>query len=275
MKTIVYQGIAGAFSHITAEMHFGSQNTFVGKQKFKELFEDVVTGTADFAVVPIENTLAGSVYENYDLLESYDVHVIAEHKTRIEHHLMALPGATIAGLTRVFSHPKALEQCEKFFEEYPHIEEVIYHDTAGAAHHVQETKDMSLGAIASSQAADLYHLSILKQSIEDNPHNWTRFFIVSQKDESPTDADKVSIMFSVHDKPGSLFRAMKVIADHGLNMSKIQSRPIEGKPFEYFFYVDLEFPSKTVYQVKDTLAHLQMETGFLKTIGFYKKDTLA
>ena len=275
MKTIVYQGIAGAFSHITAEMHFGSQKKFVGRQKFKELFEDVVSGAADYAVVPIENTLAGSVYENYDLLESYDVHVIAEHKTRIQHHLMGLPGATIDGLTRVFSHPKALEQCVTFFEEHPHIEEVIHHDTAGAAQHVQETKDLSLGAIASSQAAQLYGLTILKEGIEDNPHNWTRFFIVSKNDESPSDADKVSIMFSVHDKPGSLFCAMKVIADNGLNMSKIQSRPIEGKPFEYFFYVDLEFPDKTIEDVKTTFAHLQMETGFLKTIGFYKKDTLA
>lgn len=275
MKTIVYQGIAGAFSHITAEMHFGPQHTFVGKQKFKELFEDVVSGAADYAVVPIENTLAGSVYENYDLLEAYDVHVIAEHKTRIEHHLMGLPGATIEGLTRVFSHPKALEQCETFFEKHPHIEEVIHHDTAGAAQYVQQTNNMSFAAIASSQAAQLYNLTILKQNIEDNPHNWTRFFIVSKNDESPQDANKVSIMFSVHDKPGSLFRAMKVIADNGLNMSKIQSRPIEGKPFEYFFYVDLEFPDKTLTEVKTTLTNLQMETGFLKTIGFYKKDTLA
>lgn len=275
MKKIAYQGIAGAFSHITAQMLFGIENDFVGKGRFKEIFEDVTAGRADYGVIPIENTLAGSVYENYDLLQEYPVHVTAEEKTRIEHHLLVLPGTKVESLKRVFSHAKALEQCEDFFAQYPHIEEVIYGDTAGAAKHVAEVKDRSFGAIASREAAELYGLEILQTNIEDNPHNWTRFFVISKLPDYPADSNKASVMFSVSHKPGSLFRALKIIAENNLNMSKLQSRPIEGKPFEYFFYVDVEFEGMPMEKARNILEMLQSETHFLKILGFYKKDNLA
>lgn len=275
MKKIVYQGIAGAFSHITAQMLFGLDNDFVGKVRFREIFEDVTSGAAEFGVVPIENTLAGSVYENYDLLERFDVHVIAEEKTRIEHHLLALPGAQIGQINRVFSHAKALEQCEDFFADHLAIEEVIHADTAGAAKFVAEQKNPNFAAIASCEAAALYGLEILKTNIEDNPHNWTRFFVISKKPDYPARANKASIMFSVSHKPGSLFRALKIIADNNLNMSKLQSRPIEGKPFEYFFYVDVEFEGMSMKDAQKALDLLQSETHFLKILGFYKKNSLA
>lgn len=274
MKKIVYQGVAGAFSHITAKNLFGEKNEFVGKHTFKDMFADVVDGKADLGVVPIENTLAGSVYENYDLLERNDVYVIGEAKTKIEHHLLVLPGTKLSDVTRVFSHPKALEQCEKFFEAHPNIEEVIHADTAGAAKFVAECRNPNFAAIASSEAAELYGLEILKRNIEDSPHNWTRFVVISKKPDYPADPDKASIMFSVSHKPGSLFRALKVIADNNLNMSKLQSRPIEGRPFAYFFYVDIEFEGKSLTEAKKILEDLKPHTHFLKILGFYKKDHL-
>lgn len=274
MKKIAYQGVAGAFSHITAQLVFGPQNEFIGKGPFKDIFEDVEQEKADYGVVPIENTLAGSVYENYDLLQEYPLHVIAEEKTRIEHQLLVLPGTKLEQIKRVFSHAKALEQCEDFFTKHRDIEEVIHADTAGAAKFVEDQKNPAFAAIASREAAALYHLEICQTNIEDNAHNWTRFFVISKKPEYPADSNKASIMFSVSHKPGSLFRALKIIAENNLNMSKIQSRPIEGKPFEYFFYVDVEFEGTPKEKAKDVLEILQSETHFLKILGFYKKDQL-
>lgn len=275
MKKISYQGVAGAFSHITAKNHFGSNNEFIGRNKFTELFDDVVTGRADFGVVPIENTLAGSVYENYDLLQEHKVYVIAEEKTRIEHHLLGVPGAKLGQITRVFSHVKALEQCERFFEAHPSIEEVIHADTAGAAKFVASTGNPNFAAIASREAAALYGLTILQENLEDNPHNWTRFFIIAPEPSYDTRVNKASILFSVSHEPGSLFRALKLISEHSLNMSKLQSRPIEGKPFEYFFYVDIEFEGHTKEEVETVLTSLKAETHSLKILGFYRKNTRA
>jgi prephenate dehydratase len=269
MKTIVYQGVKGAFSFLVAEQLYGEANEFIGKRHFKEVFEDVSKGTADLGVIPIENTLAGSIYENYDLLERYNLHVIAEHKLRIEHNLLATDGATIESLKKVFSHAKALEQCERFFEEHPGIEEVIADDTAGAAKYVSEQKNREYGAIASRQASELYGLNILKENIEDNPHNWTRFFVVSRMAEAVPTADKASLVFATSHTPGSLFRALKIIADNNLNMTKLQSRPIEGKPFEYYFYVDVTIPKELHRSFGAILEDLTKETQNLRLLGTY------
>lgn len=270
---VLYQGAAGAFSHLAAQSFF-PQNTalFDGRVvHFRELGAALKSGEADYAVLPIENTLAGSIYENYDNLTEFDLHVHGEHILRVEHHLMGKSGAKIEDIAKVYSHAKALEQCEGFFDRHPAIEEVIMYDTAGAAKFVSEGSNTTHAAIASREAADIYNLSILKENIEDDAQNWTRFFLVSTKQDEPDSADKCSIIFSVSHEPGSLFAAMQVFAEHNLNMSKIESRPIKGKPFEYYFYVDVEFEPSQYADIHDAFVQLQKHTQYLRILGYYKK----
>lgn len=273
MKKIIYQGAPGSYSHSTGLGYFGSETSFTGVHHFNEVFEAIKNGNAEFGIIPIENTLAGSVYENYDHLFNYDVQIVAEHKLQIHHNLLGVRGASFKQLKKVYSHPKALEQCALFFENNPQIEEIVAYDTAGAAEMVSKLKDETLGAIASTDAAKLYDLKILKENIEDDANNWTRFFIITKKTAklNVKDANKASLIFSTSHQPGSLFSAIKAFADHRLNLTKLESRPMPNKPFEYFFYVDFEFDSKHLDLVKATLAELKADTHILKVLGQYKK----
>lgn len=275
MKKIIYQGAAGAYSHTTGVNYFGNKNTFIGTHHFKDIFEEVKNGRADFGIVPIENTLAGSVYENYDHLFHYDLKIIAEYKLQIHHNLLGLRGSTTEMINKAYSHPKALEQCNLFFESHPEIEEVVSYDTAGAAEMISNSGDKSLAAIASLDAARIYGLDILKKNIGDDQNNWTRFFILTRKDHEIDiyQTNKASLIFSTFHKPGSLFRAMQTFADHRINLTKLESRPLPKHPFEYFFYVDFEFDPAHRGSVDATLLDLKTEVHFLKILGIYKKDT--
>ncbi len=270
---ILYQGAPGAFSHIAARSFFPQDNAvFDGRVvHFRELGAALKRGEADYAVLPIENTLAGSIYENYDNLTEFDLHVHGEHILRIEHQLMGKSGAQIANLTKVYSHAKALEQCERFFDRHPQIEEVMMYDTAGAAQFVSEQPNTTYAAIASREAADIYNLSVLQENIEDDAQNWTRFFLVSTRADEPETANKCSLIFSVSHEPGSLFTAMQVFAEHNLNMCKIESRPIKGKPFEYYFYVDVEFEPAQYTDIHDAFTQLENHTQYLRILGYYEK----
>ena len=274
MKRVLYQGAPGAFSHLAAQTLFPHDDSVVYDGRvvhFRELGAALQNGEADYAVLPIENTLAGSIYENYDNLVEFDLHVHGEHILRVEHHLMGKSGAKLDDITKVYSHTKALEQCEGFFDRHPKIEEVIMHDTAAAAKYVSEGATKSHAAIASREAADIYNLSILQHNIEDDAQNWTRFFLLSTKASEPTSPNKCSLIFSVSHEPGSLFAAMQVFAEHNLNMSKIESRPIKGRPFEYYFYVDIEFDPRLYPDTKRAFAQLAAHTQYLTCIGYYNK----
>jgi len=272
MDKVIYQGVVGAFSHIVARKYFADDAVFDGRVvHFREIAKALKNAEADYAVLPIENTLAGSIYENYDNLVDFDLYVHGEYTLRIEHHLLGKSGTKIDDIQKVYSHAKALEQCEGFFDTHPAIEEVITYDTAGAAKSVSERAGKHGAAIASAQAASAYELQILQKNIEDDPQNWTRFFIAATKPHAPTTANKCSLIFSVSHKPGSLFEALKVFADNNLNMSKIESRPIKGKPFEYYFYVDLEFEKDQYENAKLALVQLKNHTHYFKNLGFYIK----
>lgn len=277
---ITYQGVPGSYSHITAVKHFGDTNTFIGTKAFKEIFENLKNGTADAAVVPVENTLAGTVYENYDYLNSYEVYAIGEHNLRIEHQLLGIhtPDNSedrIKKLTKVYSHIKALEQCTHFFESYPAVEKVIYSDTAGAAQMVSQQKNPAIAAIASDTAAKLYNLDILKSNIEDDAENFTRFLVISTKKTEVKYANKCSLILTISHIPGSLYMALGIFADNKMNLTKIESRPIHGKPFEYVFYVDLEFNNADLEHVKKIIAtELPAVTQTLKVLGFYKSGKI-
>jgi len=273
MKKILYQGAPGSFSHRIGLDYFGKNSVLIGKeQKFKKICEEFVSGDYDYLILPIENTLAGSVYENYDNLYHFNLHIIAEKNLKIEHHLLT-HAKIIKQITRVYSHYKALEQCELFFEKNPHIEEIAVHDTAGAARLVSESQINSYAAIASKDASKLYNFPVLIHNIEDDHRNYTRFFILSKKEGATESANKASILFSTSHKPGSLFHALKTFADHRLNMTKLESRPLPDNPFEYFFYVDFEFNPKHFKIVQETLLELKKKAHYLKILGYYQTST--
>jgi prephenate dehydratase len=260
MKTIVYQGVKGSFSYLTAVKRWGEDNHFLGMNTFREVFEAVAEGRADAAVIPIENSLAGSIYENYDWLIRYDLSIVGEAHTKIEHCLLGL--GKVEDLKKVFSHPKALEQCTVFLRAHPEIKSVVHADTAGAAADVAASGDPSLGSIASRESAEIYGLKVLRAQIEDEPNNYTRFLFVTKRAEPVAHANKCSLSFTLEHTPGKLASVLQHLSQHGMNLMKIESRPIKTKPFEYVFYVDVEFTDP---------ASLTLLKDY-QILGFYEKD---
>jgi len=279
MKTITYQGVEGAFSYLTALKEFGEKNHFRSAQTFKEMFELVRNGEADAAVVPIENSLVGSIYENYDLINQYDMHIIAEHYTKIEHCLLSYPSNEVKSerlkqIKRVLSHPKALEQCSHFFQGHLWMEAVVYMDTAAAAKKIAILKDPSCAAIASAYAGELYGLDILAEKIEDDPRNYTRFVIATQKGSFDYQADKCSLLLQLKHTPGALVEGLKEFSIEGINLTKIESRPLRGSLFEYEFYIDFEFKGRNMREVEQVFNKLHEKVNKLTVLGFYKKGIL-
>jgi prephenate dehydratase len=281
-KKILYQGIPGAFSHIAGLTFFGKGNTFAGVPSFFDIFKQVESMNAEYGMVPVENSLAGSVVENYDLLYDQNVTVIAEYYQEIRHHLLTpVLGDQSADerfkkIRSVLSHPKALEQCTRFFREHTHLKPTVYSDTAEAARHVAEQGDPSLAAVASSEASSLYGLHILRNDIHDNPHNWTRFLVITRRHREPDILEhdaihKCSLIFTLPHSPGSLYTALGVFANAHLNLSKIESRPIPGTNFEYVFYVDIEFHSHDYARVRDLVQEFSNFIREVKVLGYYRK----
>jgi len=280
MKTIAYQGVKGAFSYMTALKEFGKDNHFKGLQTFREVFERVQSGEADCAVIPIENSLIGSIYENYDLLNIYEMRIIGEYFTKIEQCLLTISISheqeyeQLRTIKKVLSHPKALEQCACFFQKYPWMEAVVYMDTAAAAAEIASRGDPTWAAIASASAGELYGLQILKKGIEDNPMNYTRFVTVTKKEVQSDQVDKCSLLVQLKHVPGALAELLKQFADQAINLTKIESRPHQGSSFEYLFYVDLEFIGRKQQEIEDLLNKLCSKVQKLKILGFYKRGTL-
>lgn len=268
---IAFQGELGAFSHSAALKVLGLRVALLPCESFKRVFEALAKGQASRAVIPIENTLHGSVHEIYDLLLKCDVPIRGETTLRISHNLIVLPGAKLKQIRKAFSHPVALNQCRRFFEEHPNIEPVAFYDTAGSVKMLKEQSPDS-AAIASEQAAALYKAVILKRNIEDNPHNFTRFFLLTKQIASPTRQTapwKTSVVFSTPNTPGALFRAMACFALRDLNLTKIESRPLTQKPWEYLFYVDF-VGAQTDTKVRHALDHLRETATFFKVLGSYQ-----
>lgn len=240
--TAAFQGERGAFSEEAARKLLGPDVQVLPCQRFEEVFQAVASKKADAAVVPIENTLHGSIHENYDHLLRFHLPIVGETNLRIVHNLIAPAKVPFKEIRRVYSHPVALNQCLRFFAENPQIEKVQFYDTAGSVKHLVENPEPGAAAIASSVAAEFYGAHILKRSIEDDRQNFTRFFLLRRKAlPSPTTRDgdwKTSIVFNLRNVPGALFRAMSVFALRDINLGKIESRPLRGKPWEYHFYVD-------------------------------------
>lgn len=241
---IAFQGERGAYSEMATLNYFHFEVETLPQRSFQDVFDAVLEGKVEYGIVPLENSLAGSIHENYDLFLRYpDIKIVGETKLRIVHSLIGLPDATIEGISKVFSHPQGLAQCARFLDEHPYMEKVPFYDTAGSVAHVAKEGKKEYAAIAHEGAARIYGMKVLKSGIETNPLNYTRFAILARAElEVGETPNKASIVFSTPDKPGSLFRCMKVLADRNLNMKKLESRPIPGKPWQYMFYVDLELP---------------------------------
>ena len=272
---IAYLGIPGSYSHLAVLEHFGKKAEFLGAKNFRTIFELVEKGSADFGIIPVENSLAGSVYDNYDLLSGHDVSVVGEHFLKIDLHLLGVesampPDIRVEHLAKVVSHYKALEQSEGFFTKHPWIKKEPYTDTANAAKFVADQKDPLMAAIASKETAKIYGLKTIMENVHDNPHNYTRFLIIGKKQNEIIGSNKCSIIFTVLHEPGSLVKALKVLSDNALNLVKIESRPIHGKPFEYLFYVDFGWSSEKENEVESILEQFRNSTQTLKVLGFYE-----
>lgn len=270
---VCIQGGPGAFHEIAARQYFGSrQVTIVPALTFEELVAVTEAGeTADIALMAIENTLAGSLMANYQLLNNSPLVVIGEVYLRIVQNLMALPGQTISDITEVYSHPIAIAQCRDFFRRFPHIRLIEAEDTALSARLIRDQGRSGAGAIASTLAADMYHMDLLAESIETNKNNYTRFLVLQrpQAAEIPADADKVSLSFSIDHEVGSLYKVLAVLAAYQVNLTKIQSAPIIGKPWEYLFFVDFILEGKVgALQAIEAIRPLAHS---LKIFGRYKK----
>ncbi len=270
---IAIQGELGSFSH-QAALKLEPEATIVPCALSAEVFKLVESGEVCAAVIPIENSLAGSVVEHFDLLFQSDVRIERESLLRIRHNLVAVPGSTIADIRQVLSHPVALAQCRRFFAEHPAMTPTPFYDTAGSVKHVIALGDSKTAAIASEQAALAYGGQVLAASIEDNPANYTRFFLIrsSAHVRALSDPDKVSIAFTVENRPGTLVSALQVFAEHNTNLCKIESRPVHGQPWQYVFYVD--------YQVADPAAtsapldQLRRQCLLVKELGQYPAAAL-
>ena len=272
-RRVGFQGELGAFSQEAVHQLLGSAVEVVPFEKFEDVFRALRKGATDAAVIPIENTLAGSVHENYDHLLHYDFRIVAETNVRIVHNLMAAPGVRFKDVRRVYSHPVALNQCLDFFSRHPRIERVPFYDTAGSAKMVMEKKLPSAAAIASRVAASIYGASILRRSIEDDQRNFTRFFLLNGKRavlpvRRAARQWKTSLVFTTRNIPGALFRSLSAFALRDLNLAKIESRPLRGKPWEYLFYVDL-IGRETDERLQNALRHLRENADFLRVLGSY------
>lgn len=271
-QRVAFQGEHGAFSEMAVFNLFSSQTSqVVPLPSFREVFSAVLSGDVDFGMVPIENALAGPINENYDLLlEFADLHIVGETQVRVEHNLIGLPGASLEGIKRVFSHPQGLAQSKQFLDAHPTWEAVPFYDTAGSVKHVARSADPSLAAIASAEAARVYGMEILVPGVETNHRNFTRFFLIARNAEvGEGSPNKASLVFATADAPGALSRCLAVFANHGVNMTKLESRPIHGRPWDYMFYVDARLPDRQG-AFEATLAELGEVAKELRVLGVYE-----
>lgn len=268
---IAIQGIKGSFHHIVAEHYFGAAINLVECMTFAEMPDRVLSQEVDYAVMAIENSIAGALLPNYTLIDEADLAVVGEYYLPINHNLMGLEGQTIEDITKVYSHPMALLQCRSFFKKHPHIKLIEDVDTADVAKRIQEKKLSKVGAIASSRAAEIYNLDVLAEGIQTIKKNYTRFVIVQRKEAvNISEATKASLKFVLKHESGSLGEVLISLANHKVNLSKIQSLPIIDRPWEYAFFADLVFDDYQEY--KNAMNDIRNKVSSLKILGEYKDN---
>lgn len=268
MKRVAYQGVKAAFSEMAIEKCLGTSCEAIGYKSFKEVFAALCTGAVDLAAIPIENTLIGPIAENIDLLYECAVEIASEYCMPIAHCLLVKSTTVrLEEITEVISHPKALAQCASFFESHPWMMPVMHEDTAGAACTIAEGGVLGKGAIASRRTAEVYGLHVLKEHVEDDPSNTTRFVFLKRKGEGNLIGNKISLLFTLPHLPGALAEALDVLREEWLNLTQIVSRPLRGLPFEYLFFVEAALDADVDWQ--RVIAKLKEKTHTLKVLGVY------
>lgn len=265
---VAFQGEPGAYSEQAVFEYFGEVET-VPCESFDAMFDSVASGKCDAALAPIENSLAGSIHQNYDLLLRHALHITGEYFLRVRHCLIANDGVKKEDIKKAISHPQALGQCAGYLRSHGIKAEQVY-DTAGSVKMLKESGARDTAAIASKRAAKLYGMPILEEGIEDNPENYTRFLAVQREAVTPQGNAKTSIVFTLKNVPGSLFKAMSVFALRDIDLAKIESRPLAGKPWEYLFYIDF-IGSIEEEAVKRALDHLGEYAIMLRVLGSYPR----
>jgi prephenate dehydratase len=265
---VAFQGERGAFSEEAAVKLLGEEITLVPRPTFEAAFSAIADRAADYILAPIENSLAGSVHRSFDLLVDSPLNILAEVIIPIAHNLIAAPGAKFEEIAVVESHPVALAQCEQFFSAHPRLKRIATEDTAGSVRDVVASGDPSRGAIAGRRAAEIYGGAILREHLEDNCENYTRFLLLSDSANSAADADKLSLVFQLDHRPRALYNALEPFARRNLNLMKIESRPVHGRPWQYRFYLDLQ-ASRRDPEVAAALRELESLVVDLRILGSY------
>ncbi len=268
---IAYLGPEGTFSHLAATRKFGKSAIFHPQKKFREIFEEVVSGRVQYGIIPIENSTEGVVSQNLDLFMEYTLEISGEIQVEINHNLLGVEKKiSLSQIQTVYSHSQALAQCRHWLEKHlPHAKLRAVESTSAAAK--MASRDKKTAAIASAYAAQLYQLEIIRKNIEDQPNNFTRFLIIGKQKTNSTGHDKTTIMFSTRDQAGVLYRLLKPLADEKLNLTKIESRPLKKKAWEYVFFIDLDGHQKDVAVAK-ALRKVEKECSFFQILGSYPRE---
>jgi prephenate dehydratase len=266
---IAYQGEPGAFSE-AASLLVRPDAEPVAHPTFERVFEAVHKGAALYGVLPVENSIGGSIHRNYDLLVEHELPIVGEVELRVVHNLLALPGVRLEDIRRVFSHPQALAQCESFLRTLEHAEIHATYDTAGSAKMIRDDGLRDAAALASRRAGEIFGLEVVREAVQDFADNITRFIVVARDNVPLGKPDKTSVVFSVQNQPGALFKALSVFALRDIDLLKLESRPVRGRAWEYMFYVDLAI-ERTDLRCARALVHLAEFAKWVRTLGSYAR----
>lgn len=269
-KKIGFPGVIGSFTEEAAIKFFGDDSNRISYEGFSDIFKGIELGEIDYGILPIENSSTGAISENLDLLRNYGFYIVGEECIRIDQNLVGIKGARVEDITEIYSHPQGIEQSSDFLRGYQHWKMIPFHNTATSAKLIKDLSDKTKAAIASKRAAKIYGLEIIKECINNQRDNYTRFIIISKELNVVNDADKVSVVFSLENEAGTLYRLLSHFAENNINMIKIESRPMKDSSWKYFLYVDFEGHIESE-EVINALKLIERNSAYFKLLGAYEK----